>query len=577
MKDRNIKTLEAVSIVIAATLLLSYFLCSPGFAFTLNPDDTYVLQNQTITNITSSQIILENGTVILLDAPNLSAFLPQMTSTEITREAATFYTNSQKYITQNLTYDNTTPAFNPNATYRIQQGDCVTLGETIDISGDGWYTGQLSYYGPYFSDYSDGLDSELVATYPIDSWNLTQVYIDPAFFSQYPGWWYVYYQGESWGSNTTSGYDRIFYVGQTCNNPNQTIAQQYITNITYLNQLRAANLSELPEKTESNVDFIVSRNETTSIPVSNGSTIWMFGRVTGIYNTTSTSNNTTVLDAQDTVNYELGWYSLYELAPDLLGICEIGYDKINKEITSPFKTIPDSYVGSLQPYDVEQLLQAKIAQAPNTTYIKAVIDLQNPDIQIMKLDQWLAADNTTEFEIAGYTNSNAGDPITITYDVNKTTEWMHKNNTWIVNAWGNQNAYRQWNLTLDLNLQGEVPITEHFFTVTSNDGAAATIPFYINQEPATDYQPQVYLNFIGNSPFIPTPTPITIVKQLPAVTVTVPVTVVQIEKEPVDYKTLSFNIVATAIPYVIVGVILFFVLRYILSRALVVWKEHKEK
>ena len=554
-------------LIIIALLILAV----PVYAFELNPNINYELQGQAIINYTNNQIGLENGTTILLDNYNLTQYLNQIVETQAINRAPTFYTNSQKYnIVLNAT---NASAYNPTASVRIQQGDCVVLGETIDISGDGWYTGQISYYGPFYGGYSDDVDANVVATYNIDSQNLTAVYIDPAFFIKYPGWWYMYYPGENGYGNTTSGYDRLFYLGQTCQKPNATVAQMNVFNATVLNQMRAANLSEIPVKTESTVNFIVSKNDTTTLPVVNQSHIWLFGTTRGVYDIPTSPDNTTIFWGDHTINDEPGLYNMFEIQPDKINNYEVMYDRVHQTITSPFKSIHDISVVGMQPFTVESLLQDKINQSPDTNYTVAVIDLQDPDIQIMKLDQWKGIDNTTLFEIAGYTNANAGDTIHIFYDENRTTEWMHVKHEWDVTAWGNQSAYRQWNLTFSINLQNEAPIM-HSFTVTNDFGAVASIPFYVYHELPQDYQDQVYLNYIGNSPFIPTPTPEIITNTVKVVvTVPVPVNV----PVPVDYRTLSLNIVLTAIPYVIVGLILFFTIKYLLSCALIVVKEHRIK
>ncbi len=555
---------KCVLIVAGIFLLVFIAVVNPVSAFTINPNNAYSLQGQLVTSYNTTDIVLQNGTIILVDAVNISIYLPQLIVVDNSKQAPTFYTNQFKYNTENITVNNITP-YAPNVSVRIQPGDCVTLGETIDISGEGWYTGELSYYGPYYDGYSDDVDSNIVATYSIDAWNLSHVYIDKSF-ANYPGNWYIYYEGEAWGSNTTSGYDKIFRVADTCEKSNETIAQQYVNNITYLNQVREANLSALPEKTEYGVDLIISRNDTTTVSVSNQSRIWLFGRVTGIYDARTSVDNTTTFWGDKTVNLESGLYDMIEVNPDALGLYETTYDSVHQTINSPFKSLNNLYVGNLQPELVETTLRALINSSPDTIATKSVIDIQNPDIQIMKLDQWQSANNATLFEIAGYTNCNPGDNLTIIYDLNKTIPRYQK--SWHVTSWGNISAYRQWNLTFDLNIQNEAP-GPHYLTVIADDGATATVPFYISHELPPEHQDQVYLNYIGNNPFIPTPTPITITKEVPVtVTVTVPV----IEKIPVDYGTLAFNIVVTAIPYVIVGAILIIVLFYLLSSALVVIK-----
>jgi hypothetical protein len=71
---------------------------------------------------------------------------------------------------------------------------------------------------------------------------------------------------------------------------------------------------------------------------------------------------------------------------------------------------------------------------------------------------------------------------------------------------GGQVAYRAWNTSFLIDFDNVFP-GQHSLTVTSEDGASATVPFYVYNELAKHYQPEAYLEFIGNNPFIPTPTP----------------------------------------------------------------------
>jgi hypothetical protein len=511
--DRDTKSI--LIFLSAVVLLVVLTIVSGVSAFTIAPGNTYYLQGQQISNYTSSEATLENGTIILLDNANVSLYLPQMISQLNTVQAPTFYSNDMNYALKLNQTGNYSP-WTPNITVRIQQGDCVTLGETIDISGDGWNGGHLVYYGLDYYGYSDDYSDPYVTLLDVPYQNLTRLYLDPNYFYQYPGWWYYYYP--YYLANTTGEYtagnDRAFFVGDTCQKPNLTEAQSYVLNLTQLYQNKEANLTALPIKTVFGADYVVSRNETTTLPAPNGTHEWLFGRIYGKYDI-PTQGNTTTISQTDGANWESGIYNLIFTFADADGLFDQHYS--NGWIQSPFTTNTPVYVGDKQPQIIKNTLVGLITLSMQKNYSTYNVALGSPEIDVMKLDQWQGFDNETLVSMAGYTNANPGDVITVAMDQGQIGNWHQiAAHSWSTTAYGNMTEYRDWNISFVFNVQKEFP-GQHNFTISDNAGASVNAPFYVMRELAPDFIPNKYLQFINNSPFIP-PVYVTVTVPVPGPT-----------------------------------------------------------
>ncbi|MDD2246329.1 MAG: hypothetical protein PHC39_04525 [Proteiniphilum sp.] len=411
---------------------------------------------------------------------------------------------------------------------RIDQGECVAIGETIDIAGLGWYTGDITYYGRYYDGIS-GDNASWQAVYSVDYRNLTNFYVEPEFFKYHTGYWYIdTYLEESHGNT------RLFKVAQTCvktPKENQTVIQEAI-NQSKIFMEYAKNKSALPVKYEPGYDFIISKNVTTPMNSPNGSkSAWVFGINTpDKFYDMDLPYDIIRFNKEDTVNLPEGQYDVFFINPGRNGIIEETYDRSTKTIVSPFRSqedIPTIGVGSRL---VESMLETKISESYDDSVSKWKIILQDPSIQIMKIDQMPLSNNHSYIVIAGYTNANAGDYLNIQFDADRINPNKGVSRNWeavVVDPMG-MNAYRIWNVSfiMDFNM---IPMGQHSFTVTSKDGASATVPIYRRAELAGHYIPPEEMGFFSNSPFIPTPTP-QVIKEIEKVqitviqTITIPVT-----------------------------------------------------
>ena len=522
------------------------------------PHDAYYLGNDRIVAYNSEYITLLNGTTILVDTVNITKYVRSINKREVYEDSTYLAYSNANYAIADINLSGTYPAWDPKNITRIEQGDCVTLGQTINIGGIGWYSGYIAYYGRYYNEYSNDYGANRVAFLNIKAQNLTKFYVDPAYFYKYPGWWYTY----DFNDNTsTQSNDRLFYVSDSCTKKDFPIEKPVSINVSELYEKKERSLWELPEKRETGVDFIISRNITSIISAPENTRVWVFGRSDTIYDQPNTEN-TTVFHGNMTANWESGHYDLIYIAPDGIGLFNEQYDPETQTITSPFVSTDPVYIGDLQPRIVREKLLALINKSYQKKFVTYHVDLQDPKIDVVKLDYWQGWDNASLITLAGYTNANPGDTLTIEVDRGTMGAKESARHTWTVTAWGNMSAYRIWNTTLMLDIRHESK-GQHNITVTSNNGGSITVPFYVYRELPAHYIPEDYIQYVNNSPFIP-----------PVIqTVTIPVpgpTRIEYIEVPPSQESVNaaqtaalMNLVWAAGEYVTAAIAGFLIIRYI--------------
>jgi hypothetical protein len=434
------------------------------------------------------------------------------------------------------------PTFNRSLTYRIDQGGCVQAGDTVDIAGLGWYTGSIVYCGRWYDGYGTCSNNSVAYTHKINAWNLSKVYLDPTVFSERKGWWYNYYN-----EIEMRGYDRLFYVADRCAltaEQNQTIVSKLVNESQAIARI-IRNRTTLPTKTEGNADLIISKGITTNATnVPEDSHLWLFGRDDSsvMYDVPTIDRNISTFAGVVTRNLKSGEYDAVFITPGDNGIIEEIYNKQSYSISSPFRGIDDTSIyGFLDP-EVKQKLIERMRVSIDDNLITWNIVLQDPMIEVSRIDTAAIPGNRSMMMISGYTNANPGDIITIKLDTDKadTRKWTAR----VVNN-GGMRAYRSWNATFLMDFNNENP-GQHDLTVSTDMGAKATAPFYIRRELAEHYKEETYLQFVDNSPFIPTPTPIIITKEnqttIPVeviVTITIPVTPSQKSVDDATWASVS--------------------------------------
>ena len=531
----------------------------------------YYIGDHAITGYYDGTFYLDDNSTIVLDAANESLYLPRLTynqsagkMSEILQTDGNNYADALIVPAANTTFK----SYDPDNATRIEQGGTVYLGETVDVAGNGWFTGSILYNGPYETGYTI-TDNSSVTRLKIDAWNLTHLYIDPAYYRNKLGYWYIDYD-----TVTPNGYDRLFYVQAY---PSNETMMEKVTKKVALDQLEIKNaiiknLTAMPYKSEGNFGYILSRNVSTPMaaPYDN-SRYWVFA--SGLQDTTLYNHPLEypgIIEFKDieTANLPEGVYHVTFIQPDALGTFEQTYDPELHTISSPFRNTPDTSIYGLDGYLVEGILDKQIKSSSQPAYTKWIVNLQDPMIDVQKLDSWTFGANNTLFTIAGYTNMNDGDTLHIQMDANLTGDKWYGARTWNapVVYRGGMNYYRTWNATFAVDFSNLFP-GQHFMTVTSDAGASVTVPFYVYRELPAHYQPMQYIEYIGNSPFIP-PVYIntTVIKEVPGPTVYVPVTpapevVAAAQKKAVDEKFNSLLVTAAEVIVVLLG--LFLVGRFI--------------
>jgi hypothetical protein len=411
---------------------------------------------------------------------------------------------------------------------RIMQGDCVAVGETVDIAGLGWYTGSINYYGRYYDGFT-GDNSSWESNYKVASTELDHFYLDPKFFKDHLGWWYV--QDDYYDESSNN---RLFKVSETCDYKEE-IQKEVIVALNE-SQKRAAlvaNMSQLPVRTEKGVDLIINKNINTVMDSPNGSqTYWMFGTNTPsyLYDIPVIYGNMAEFNGSVLSSLPSETYDTIFINPGKNGIVEETYSEKNNTISSPFRNQPDTGLTGISSSVARDFLINKISRSNDDSYVKWVVDIQDPAIYIMKLVQNPLTNNQSLIVLAGYTNENQGEVLDITFDTDSTSPKRTYGNHWKAMAinHGGQVAYRVWNVSFIVDFNQVAP-GQHSFTVTSPSGAVATVPIYRRNELVEHYQPPEETAFFDNSPFIPTPTPIVervvereTVKVIETVTVQIP-------------------------------------------------------
>lgn len=486
--------------------------------------------------------------------------------------AAENITANESYII--VTYDNSTNISANNVTpeplplpigRRIDQGACVVPGETIDIAGNGWYTGGISYYGRWYDGYSIGGNSSVVASYSIEARDLDKVFLSPAFFSGKLGWWYTYYDTES-----RAGNDRLFYVAESCNpvaKENETTAKKEM-NTLLLMKMAVSNITTLPIKTDG-TDLIISKGSDFTTSAQNGTTRWVFGTFgTPAFYDTHIKSNATTYNKSLLQTIPAGSYNAITIRAGANGVIEEIYNPASKEIYSPFRALPNVSTHGIQSKLVEEILISRIKASHDDTYTLQKISLQDPYIEIKKLDQMTLVNNVTTLTVVGYTNANVNTSLKLIFDANQTTARTIAGNTHYayVTDNGGDGAYRIWYTSFPIDLS-EMPAGFHSITALNQEGAYTVIPFYIRSELPEHYKPDVHLKFIDNSPFVPTPTPEVIIKkevitEKVIVTVTIPVTPSQESVDQAQWNAITGWVIIGVIVIIVGAVALYLIIAF---------------
>jgi len=431
-----------------------------------------------------------------------------------------------------------------NITFEIENGQCAPINSTVDISSMGWNVPYLAYYGKWETSFSPDTDLTIIKTIKLLDVRssktelkntLTHFYIDPEIFSNYPGYWYQYY-GEDSEDYERAGNLRAFYVNETC----QEVPEQKVYMAKDIPIAIAANFTEtetidwLPDKHEA--DILVSRGEKSMpIPENDILTWWVFGTKNKIYDQDMDEKHGLVID---TNGLQPGRYDVVIVSPGKNGIMEEEYIESFKPgqfqeeqpaIVSPFRDSIPVLLKGLDPLMVEEKLKEMISKSHDDTIFIMSMMVQEPEIQIKRIDATHDSKGNTWYNVRGYTNLADGTTLTIKVDADKITPQNRKTHQFTTVAKGvNPGSWREFNAEIPINYD-EIGPGHHDITVSApNDGAETTTGIYVYQDQENSYVPPEYTEYLGTDPFItpeivtvtitivlPTPPPQKIIQTIP--------------------------------------------------------------
>ena len=376
---------------------------------------------------------------------------------------------------------------NSNEIVHIMQGQCVALGSYYDISGIGWNNGAISYFGRWYDDFTAGTNSSLVARVriPYEVKALSKYYIDPKVFGDKLGYWYMEYE-----EYEEAGNSRLFFVNTTC--PAIIKAKPTVTSTVAPSE---TSQYPLPQKHES--DILLARGDPFSMKVSTPSTYWLIGfdKDHSLYDKTAMNGQLTITD-KELMYFDEGSYTLSLITPGENTLIEEHYESGTQEIVSPLRSVANVSIKGLQPKVVEELLKKQVDEHSDDIITAWDIAFQDPKIYIEDMQENAA---NTALTIRGYTNVAIDTYLTLKVDGKKVTSTQALDG-------GGPGYWRQYSVSVPFDLKN-MKAGEHTIEISCPEGGGMTVTPYIREEQPDSYQPEKYLKYVDNSPFIPTPTP----------------------------------------------------------------------
>jgi hypothetical protein len=450
---------------------------------------------------------------------------------------------------------NQSPYFAPykNNT-RIIQGQCVEIGGVYDVSGViGWTTlldyNAFGYYNRYQDAYDPFDNSTLTYTLkmPNNRKGYFQFYIDPDVFNNREGYWY-----QQSGNYERAANKRAFYVSEQCIKPvNETVF------VDVDNKPILINPKVIETKHVS--DILLSNDDPLYLNMTGLYRVWVFGNTKSILSRETYLNESRpVLSQRESRPLTEGSYSL--LLQNYGADSRYGVDYVESDRNSePLKQLVPSLrsqqvadVTGLQPRMVEEKL-TNILDGTDDVYYTYKMEVQEPYVSIDGYQE-IKINNKSVLEVTGYTNKMPGTPVTLYIDrENQTKQSIKFPSMTIMVDNGSIGDYRTFHGYLPL-MYDNIPPGEHQLTAVLPSGITSQVSFYVRAELEPNHQDPKYYQWIDGQPFVPTPTPIVIEKEV-VKEVTKEVVVVKTVNIPVDYNTLAEETLWKAIP-IIAGVVI---------------------
>lgn len=430
---------------------------------------------------------------------------------------------------QNITVSNATPVPTPayNNT-RLSQGQCIEIGGTYDVSGVIGYSfttnaNTFAYYGKYVSSFEPEYDnSSLLYKYEMPNQRAAyyQFFIDPEIFGTRTGYWYQYT-----GEYERSANKRAFYVSTKC------VVQTISPKINATNEsvividnnvekiLEGQGIKPIALNPKHLADIVVARYEPINIKNLNETyQAWIFGRVTGIYDKNVNLTNSSTLFTKDEVGgMEAGSYNLLLQSAGINKLFELSYNRTeNQEMLVPLMrmVVPVEITGS-QPRLIQPQVESILKESTDDTYKIYKIEIQEPSIEINGYQEIFIDNTKSILEVAGYTNMQPDSKISLVIDHNtKANMSLKYKPVDVIVKKGDPGSLRTFHAYIEIDKTLYTP-GYHDVTATTPGGATNTVAFYIMESLKPIDTPTTYYSFIDGHPYLPDPTPITIIERPP--------------------------------------------------------------
>jgi len=403
-----------------------------------------------------------------------------------------------------------------NETLHIENGQCVPLNATVDISPIGWGVPKISWYGRYEDSFSipNGTDAIKSITMPNTVKRLSNFYIDPVEFENYLGYWYQNYNRDA----DAQGNVRMFKVNYTCP---PKVKENITANFTTTEKIIPEKLKDLDERRAASI--LIARGDDSMVQyIDTPAHWWMFGIGNGVMDKNVTTEGKFFIPSSETKNFKTGNYDVVVIQPGPNKLYEEAYQPdykfpgntfTSKVIISPIRSVEPIDITAMveNPKVVEDRLIKAVSKSIDDKQIKYTVSFQEPEIQITRLDVMTNPTNDTYYDIRGYTNMINGTVLTVKIDPKAINSKNKQFRIFTTKAEGvDPGVWRQFNVI--------VPIIDlapgfHDIEVSAPNGANQVVQIYRYKELAPHFIPPQFVEYDGANPFI---TPVT-------VTITIPV------------------------------------------------------
>ena len=476
----------------------------------------------------------------------------------------------------NMTFTNQTSRAIPyNNNTRITQGQCVEIGGVYDVSGVIGFTTLLDYNAfAYYTRYEDAYDPSNNASVsyihkmPNNRIGYYQFFVDPAIFKTRLGYWYQYT-----GQYERAANKRAFYVSDKCIlDVNKTVFVDIDSKPILINP-------KVIEPRHVN-DILLSNDDPLFLNMSGKYRVWVFGTTKSILAKDIIIKDNLVLDNELTSDLTPDTYTLGLQTVGTDGRYAVDYTISERSIfpqkflTPIYRSQPIVDITGLQPMMIKDALMDAL-QNSDDGFVTYNMTIEEPYIDISGYQE-IKVGNSSVLEVTGYTNKIADTPITLFIDrENQTGKSIKYPSMTIATEAGNIGDYRTFHGYLPL-IYDEIAPGFHQLEAMLPSGKMSQVSFYTREEPAEHYVQPEYHMFIDGNPFIPTPPPIVVEKEVikEVTKIVINETTVYI---PVDYNRLATETLLKAAPYVGGGILVGIPLLYVCLLAIRVFAERRIK